>query len=126
VKGCADAKTADGREVFGCECALEVECGGDRVFGPCERNAKCVAECFEDVAAVRFHCRTPDCVVPLHRRRHRFAMRVPALRAPFNIREEKRDRSRGERRNIERGRTRETACHFRLFGIDYERPRLNL
>jgi len=120
VEGCANAQSADGDEILGRKRALEVECGGDRSLGSREGDAKRVAERLENVAAVRFHRGAPDRVVPLHRRRHRLAMRVPALRARLNIREEKRDHSRRKRHAVERSRGRETACHASRFGVDFQ------
>jgi hypothetical protein len=125
MEGHSSAQTADGGEVFGCEGALEVERGGDGGLGSREGDAKRIAERFEDVAAMRDHCHTPDFVVPLHRRRHCLAMRVPALGTPFDIREEKGDRSRRRHHAVARSRGRGNTCHHSRFGADSERPRLS-
>ena len=85
VECCPNAQSTDGGEILGRERTLEVERGGNRGVAPGERDAKSVTDRLEDVTTVRSDGRAPDCVVALHRRRHRLAMRVPALCAPLNI-----------------------------------------
>ena len=122
MEGCPNTQSADGGEIFGRECALERECGCDCGIRPYESDTERIAERLKNAAAVRFHRSAPDCVVPSHSRRHRLAMRVPALGTPFDVGEEKRDRSRRKRRAIARSRRREPGCHAGRFGLPASEP----
>jgi hypothetical protein len=70
----AQAQAVDAREILGVQCALRTRRRRDRCFELTKRNAKSVADCFEDKPAMSIAGRAHDRVVPRHCRCHRLAV----------------------------------------------------